>query len=282
MNARQILGFCGFAALGYAFCEPFRLRVREWDVSLPDLPASAHGTRVLQISDIHAGMYLSRVLLRKIVALANAQNADLVVLTGDMVSRRNAYHPPFVRPLARPVTDYAQDLARELEILKPKLGMFAVAGNHDVWESDFGPIAGILARAGVQNLNNRAVILSNGLPLLGLDDLRGGFPDLSVLKSVEKTAAQLVLSHNPRLALALSGRNALVLSGHTHGGQVALPAPFGRTPVDAQSSHFKRGFYRVGAAQLYVCSGVGSIAIPVRFGVLPELAVFTLRRSGNF
>ena len=263
----------------YALVEPWRVVVHKFDVALSDLPPECDGLRIAQISDIHAGLWMPPSLIKRILKLCAAQNPDVVVFTGDVVTRRKSY-PPGLRPLARVVTDYAADLARELEILNPRFGSYVVPGNHDLWEGDFGPIAEVLARADVVSLLNKNVRLPNGLPLIGTDDLRAGCPDIDAATSgVPCGEAQIILSHNPRLAALFRNRNALILSGHTHGGQVALPAKLRVAPVDAGQSFYQRGWYRVGRAKLYVSSGAGTIGVPVRLGVRPEIAVFTLRRG---
>ena len=265
------------ATFAYSLVEPWRIAVRKFDVELAGLPPLCEGLRIAQISDIHAGLWMPRALIRRIIALCAQCEPDVVVFTGDMVTRRGAY-PPLVGSLARPVTDYAADLARELEVLTPRFGVYAVPGNHDGWEGDFAPIADILARAGVVSLLNRSVRLPVGLPLVGLDDLRAGWPDVrAATRDVSPDEAQILLSHNPRLAQLFRDRNALILSGHTHGGQVALPARLRVAPVDAGQSFYQRGWYGVGRAKLYVSSGAGTIGVPVRLGVRPEIAVFTLR-----
>lgn len=277
MNVLSALKLASAATLAYALGEPWRVVVRKFDVELRDLPPDCDGLRIAQISDIHAGLWMPLPLIRRILQLCAAQSPDVVVFTGDVVTRRNSY-PPGVRKLARTVTDYAGVLARELETLQPPLGIYAVPGNHDGWNGDFGPIADILARAQVISLLNKNTRLPNGLSLVGVDDLRAGFPAVSTATAgVSNDEAQIILSHNPRLAALFKNRNALILSGHTHGGQVALPAKFRVAPVDAGQSFYQQGWYAVGRAKLYVSTGAGTIGVPVRLGVRPEIAVFTLR-----
>ena len=271
------LKVAGAATLAYALCEPWLVAVREYEINLPGLPRGAQGLKVAQLSDIHAGLLMAPALVRRIIQLCAAQQPDVVVITGDVVTRRGAYLPP-LRPLAKPITEYARDLARELKTLRPPLGIYAVPGNHDLWNGQFGPIADILADAGAVSLLNQNIRLPNGLPLIGADDLRAGFPDIgAATRGVAPDEAQLILSHNPRLAQLFRGRNALILSGHTHGGQIALPQRWRPAPVDARQSFYQRGLFRVGRAQLSVSSGAGTIGVPLRLGVRPEIGVFILR-----
>jgi predicted MPP superfamily phosphohydrolase len=277
MNPLSFLRLAASAILAYSFVEPWRLQVREFEIRLENLPPECENLRIAQLTDLHAGMQTPLPLLRRMIQLCAAQQPDLVLITGDVVSRRNSYLPP-LRPYAHPITDYAEGLARELQLLTPRLGMYAVAGNHDHYEGEFSSIHDILATAGVGNLNNRSVRLENGLTLVGIDDLRAGKPDLNrALEGVTKEDAVITLCHNPRYAWLLRQHNTLILSGHTHGGQVALPFGLTRTPVDAKGTFFRRGFYRLGKARLYVSAGAGTIGIPVRLGVLPEIPIFTLR-----
>lgn len=282
MKPRQILALSGGAALLYALIEPWRLEIRRFDVLLENLPENAENTRVLQISDWHVGAIMPRALLRRILAACRAENPDLIALTGDLLSRRDSYSrfTP-ARYLARPIMEYASQVAREMEILRPKLGIWAVPGNHDLWNGSFAPVAEVLAVAGIETLLNRAVRLENGLVVAGLDDLRAGKPDFrATFAGIEAKEAQLILNHNPRAAMLLSKRNALILSGHTHAGQIRLRGSQLRAfPVDLGRSFYLDGFYRLEKAQLYVSRGAGTIHLPLRLGARPEIAVFTFKRG---
>lgn len=277
MKISSALSCAAAATFAYSLVEPWRVTVRKFDVELPDLPTECDGLRIAQISDIHAGLWMPAPLIRRIIRLCAAQAPDVVVLTGDVVTRRNSYLPG-LRKLARTVGDYADDLARELEFLRPQFGTYVVPGNHDLWNGEFGPISEILARANVVSLLNQSARLPSGLPLVGIDDLRAGFPDIrAACEGIAPDEAQIILSHNPRAATLFKARNALILSGHTHGGQIALPAHFRISPVDAGQSFYQNGWYQIGRAKLYVSCGAGTIGLPMRLGVPPEIAVFTLR-----
>ncbi len=284
MKSRQFLALSGVAAFIYALIEPWRLEVRRFDVHLENLPESAIGTRVLQISDLHAGAIQPRALLRKIIAAAARENADLVAFTGDLISRHRSYSRfTLARHFARSTLEYAQIVARELEVLRPKLGIYAVPGNHDLWENRFAPIAEVLQNSGIEVLLNRAVRLENGLVVAGLDDLRVGDLDVAqTFRCIGIGEAQLILSHNPRAARLFSSRNALILSGHTHAGQIRLPLVRVRGfPVDMGRSFFNRGFYGLEKARLYVSRGAGCVHFPLRFRARPEITVFTLKSRKN-
>ena len=266
------------ATLSYALLEPYRIIVHKFHVRMPGLPKSAEGMRLAQLSDLHCSALTSARLIDRAVELCNAETPDAVLLTGDYVSRRNSYmtlSPQ--RLLAKPVMDYAARVAESLGALRAPLGVFAVAGNHDRANGRYDSIAALLESVGVQSLLNSSA-RPRGLALIGVDDLRAGRPEWrTACQGIGRSEAQVILSHNPRLLSVFAGRNCLMLSGHTHSGQVHLPfTSFRRTPNDMQGSMLQGGWYSDGDARLYVSAGVGSVHFPLRFCCPPEIAIFTL------
>lgn len=282
-SSKAFLAGATLAPLAYTFVEPHLLQVRNYDVVLPGLPDGAVGLRIVQLSDLHCSAISSAGLLRRIIAVTNELGADVVALTGDYVSRRNSYLPiSGARIWARPILDYAHRMADELRNLRAKHGVFAVLGNHDVANDNGAAISGLLQGAGITVLDN-ANMRVLGLPICGVDDLRAGRPKLEqAFAGVPAPEAQVILSHNPRIAGLLQNRNALVLAGHTHAGQVHLPVTnFRRRPSDMKGSGYFQGWYRAGIAQMYVHSGLGSVHFPVRFRCPPEIVVFTLKAASS-
>lgn len=289
LKSSVALGFLTGAVFGWGFAEPWLLRVRRFEVALDNLPPQVQGLRVLQISDLHTGLVTPQILTRHIFRLAQQEEPDVIVFTGDVVSRPRSYLPP-IRPSGPPITEYARRLEPLVAQLSAPYGVWAVPGNHDLFHDkdnskpggggDFAPVARYLESAGVQILNNANSRLPNGLALVGLDDLREGIPDIpAATQGVRPEEPQIILNHNPRLAALLADRNALILSGHTHGGQARLPEPLRLNPIDSVSSAWQSGWWSVGRAQLYVSTGAGHIGGPFRLGVPPEICVFTLVNS---
>lgn len=288
MSFRRVLGFGLLSASAYAtLIEPRRVVVRRFEVVLPGLPMEADGLRIAQLSDLHASAIVPRDIIRRAVDACLQEAPDMIALTGDFVSRRGSYLP-FVglRQSAKPVHVYAAWACEELKRLRAPEGVFGVLGNHD-HASDKGDevssgawLETKLRESGVQILTNASARV-RGLRVAGVDDWRSGAPDLqAALQDGSRDEPVLLLSHNPRVTWLLRDRNALVLAGHTHGGQVripGLPLQRGRLPGDVVGSLWTHGWYQLGRARLYVNAGVGMVSVPFRFNCPPEIAVFTLR-----
>ena len=122
-----------FSALtAYALSEPHFLKVRRFNVEMANLPPDAEGLRVVQMSDFHLSAITSAQIVRRAIDLANAQKPDVVVLTGDLVSRENSYSPFLFASLwAKTPLEYARKIAVELGRLRAPLGVLSVHGNHD-------------------------------------------------------------------------------------------------------------------------------------------------------
>lgn len=235
--------------------------------------------RIAVLADLHAGaplMGLERVA--RIVAAANALDADMIVLLGDYgpVSRlvRQPYAPEQVAPI--------------LAGLRAPLGVFAIAGNHDWWEdkaamerrSGRPEWLAALARHGITPLQNEARRFAQGFWLAGLDSQRAfrgrGADDLpGTLAQVTDAAPILLLAHEPDIFATLPDRVALTLCGHTHGGQVRL---FGYSPAVPSRFGNRYAYGRIseGGRDLIVSGGLGTSILPVRFGVPPEIVEVTL------
>lgn len=264
-----------------AFVEPYRIQVRRFDVGMPNLPPECEGLRIAQLSDLHCSVVTSRKIIRRAVQLCNAETPDLVALTGDYISRPDSYlFEPLLKRLAKTPLQYAQQCVEELSQLRARDGVFAVRGNHDFAAGGFEVMDDLLRNVGIEVLVNSST-RCRGLAIVGVDDLRQGNADLrAATQHVSDDEAQIILSHNPRMLHSLGERNALVLSGHTHGGQVHLPlSKFRRRPCDMRGSEFHDGWYRKNNAQMYVSVGVGSVHFPLRFRCPPEVYIFTLKNK---
>ena len=265
----------------WSLIEPHRVALRPHEVFLPGLPREAEGLKIVQLSDLHVSAMTSGEFLGHVVERVNALQPDVIALTGDYVSRRNSYARfTGARSWARPIAEYAREMAAQVAKLRARLGVLAIPGNHDHSMGRFEAIGGLLEAVGIQTLENKSVRIA-GLPFVGLDDVRAGRPKLdAAFAGVERAEAQVILAHNPRLLGLLRGRNALILAGHTHAGQIHLPLTnFRRRPGDMSGSPWFQGWYQQEGAQMYVSSGLGSVHFAARLRCPPEISLFVLRNA---
>jgi predicted MPP superfamily phosphohydrolase len=246
-----------------------RFTVNDERIWLDALPIAFQGLRIVQISDIHYGLFLPKEWLSEAVRQANRLNPDIVALTGDFVSysRRN-------------IEPAAQLLGR----LRSRFGVFAVLGNHD-FRVDADAVTMALRRQKIEVLRNRHTAVGVGgeqMYLAGVDDYGYGADIRRAMRGVPRGAATVLLAHNPRVIHLASRQGvSLVLSGHTHGGQVNLPligTVYGRSP---ERLRYKIGWDRMEATQIYVSRGIGTIVLPWRVNCPAEIARLELLQSAS-
>ena len=249
--------------------EPDWIEVTHHQVKLPALPAAFDGFRIAQISDIHLEDGDMTADLPRICQLVSTQNADAIVITGDYVTVPGNANP--------------DDLMRGLAHLNAPSGVFGILGNHDLWSGpDVRVVQETLARTPVQLLVNQTHVWQRGgarLHLAGFDDFWSGTRDFDgVAAQVPDGEAAIALGHEPDFAVevAQTQKFGLMLSGHSHGGQIALP---GGIPIHVPqyARQFPRGWYEVNGLKLYTNRGLGTVGISMRFCARPEISVFTLR-----
>ena len=241
------------------------LRRERVTIHVAGLPEGWRGARIVQLSDLHAGRHVTRERLQAIARRAARLDPDLLVVTGDIVHNSAAF---------------ARHAAEAIASIPARHGVFACLGNHDFWA---GPdaVEHELERAGVQVLRNRGVLLQrngDGLWLCGVDDPWSGRVDLrAALSGRPEGAATVLLSHQPNTwPRAQELGVELQLSGHTHGGQVALLWLHRSLSLARLITPFVAGLYRAGRSYLYVNRGAGSVMPMVRLGARPEVTELTL------
>ncbi len=236
-----------------------RITITNQRIWLDNLPEGFRGFRIVQLSDIHHSLFFPLDRVAGVVELTNRLKPDLVALTGDFVT--------YSRDLIEPV-------AEVLGALKARAGVVAVLGNHD-FRVDANLIERALRRRRIEVLRNRHISLREGgdtLRVAGVDDYRYGADMEMALRGIPAGAPTVLLAHNPRLVtLAACYGVSLVLSGHTHGGQVNLPllgTVYGRSP---ETMRFKMGWDRFGSTQIYVSRGIGTVVLPWRLRCPAEI-----------
>lgn len=265
--AAPLVGVSAVAA--YArLIEPYNYWISENDIFIRDLPPAFEGFRITQLTDVHHSRILGIGEVQRVVSLAQQTKPDMFVLTGD-------YSTTYRR--------YIEPCAEALAALSAPEGVWAVLGNHDHY-TDPELTTRALERQHIAVLNNAHTTLRRGpdsLQLSGIDDWTWNATDWTrAFSGLDAKTPTILLSHQPSvLDFAQTSNVALIVSGHTHGGQIKIPffgAPARRFTNDLK---YARGLFRRGETQLYVSSGTGVIGLPLRFGVRPEIAVLRLRLS---
>jgi predicted MPP superfamily phosphohydrolase len=247
--------------------EPYYYLVSETDVFIKNLPERFEGFRITQLTDIHHSKILGIGEVRRVVSLAQQTKPDMFVLTGDYATS----YRRFIEPCAE-----------ALSSLSAPEGVWAVLGNHDHY-TDPELTTQALERQHIAVLNNKNTTLRRGpdaIQLTGIDDWTWSAADWIKAFSGLNQIPTILLSHQPSvLEFEEVKKVSLILSGHTHGGQIKLPWLGAPARFATKDLRYAQGLFRYGDVQLYVSSGTGVIGLPVRFGVRPEIAVLRLRRK---
>ncbi|HEY6121035.1 MAG TPA: metallophosphoesterase [Pyrinomonadaceae bacterium] len=257
------------AASAYArLIEPYNYRISEVDIFIRDLPASFEGFRIAHVTDVHHSRILGIDEVQQVVKLTKQTKPDLIALTGDYTTSYRRYIEPCAEALGQ---------------LSASQGVWAVLGNHDHY-TDPELTTRALERHQINVLNNSNTVLRRGtdsIQLVGVDDWSWAGTDWSrAFKGIDRKHPSVLLSHQPIvLDFAETNDVSLILSGHTHGGQIDLPLLGPPARFATKDLKYARGLFRRGGTQLYVSAGTGVIGLPVRFGVRPEIAVLSLRRQ---
>jgi hypothetical protein len=246
----------------YSWQLPRSLVVTEGQVAPPRWPKDPPPLRVLHLSDIHTGPFLRASVLASVLAELMRLEPELVAITGDIV------------------TGWASDLDAHLDGLRAlaaaPLGAFFCFGNHDYFSSESDGVRERLSRIGIRTLRNESVLVAHRgatFRIGGIDDRVLGEPDWGLLDA--NGAPHLLLAHHPDDFYEAASRGvALVLSGHTHGGQIRLPN--GRLWIRQSRFRLDEGLYAHGECRLVVSRGIGAVGLPWRFGADPEALLLTV------
>jgi hypothetical protein len=260
------LGSIGLLASYPVFVERYIVLTNIYRVSVPNLPEAFSGFRIVHLSDLHYGFLVPLGLIRYVVDRANRLKPDLIACTGDYVHERNSIIQ-------------IEQVWPVLSQLTASSGVYSVLGNHDHWadtaRSDYW-----LKRTR-QDLGHKVVRIERdgqSLWLAGAGDLWEDHSNLDVILSkIPNPECRIVLAHNPDSAdTAFSKRVDLMISGHTHGGQVDIP--FVGTPVlPVRNKNYSSGLKRsLRGSKVFISKGIGWAIYPIRFNCYPEIAVLEL------
>jgi len=268
-NTVGALSIVPAAALGFGIITRKDLIVHEVPMKFADLPKDLQGLRLVQLSDIHMGAFYSAADLRRAVDAANGLRADLMLVTGDLVTDR--YDP-------------LDQCLLELKRLRAASGVWGCMGNHEMHAKLERYTAEKASEMGLRFLREEMEMLRFGnakLNLVGVDHQKRNLPYLQHTgEMVAADAFNLLLSHNPDVfPVAEKQGFQLTISGHTHGGQINVELLGSNFNVADLVTPFTKGAYHINKSSLYVNSGLGTIGVPVRLGSPPEVTLITLCNS---
>jgi predicted MPP superfamily phosphohydrolase len=264
--------FSPAVAVGFgSFVERTSFEVCERGVDVSGLAPDLDGLRILLLSDIHMGAFLDARFLERVIAQSNELKPSIVFITGDLIS------------VAEDPLDSCLD---HLSRLRSDHGLYGCLGNHEIYAGaeDYTTKAG--RRRGIDFLRGETRGLRIGkaeLNIAGVDyepfERRGHYLR-NAERFVRPGALNVLLSHNPDVfPAAVSQGYDLVLSGHTHGGQVTFEILNRNLNPARILTPYVRGLYRQANSSIYVTRGIGTLGVPVRLGAKPEISILTLKRS---
>ncbi|MDR6338401.1 hypothetical protein HNQ91_001452 [Filimonas zeae] len=272
-------------SLIYGFSNKYNYKVHRVKLSFSNLPVAFKGLRIVQISDIHSGSFQNKQAVNHGVDMILAENADLVLFTGDLVNDRSEEMDGYMEVFSR---------------IKAPMGVYSTLGNHDYgdylqWPSpeekkaNLDRLKGVHAQMGWRLLMNEHVALERGeqkIALLGIENwgAKGKFPKYGKMNEAyagtEQYPFKILMSHDPSHWDAQVRPEYpsidLTLSGHTHGMQFGVELPHLKwSPIKYMYKEWA-GLYTEGNQKLYVNRGFGFLGYPGRVGIMPEITVFEL------
>ena len=273
ISRRKFLKYCALgggatilAASYPVFIERFMVLVNTYRIPLSNLPEAFEGFTILQLTDLHYGYRMPEFVIREVINKTNKLKKDLVVCTGDYVS-----HWAHI--------DQVWEMLSDLEA---PYGVYSVLGNHDHW-TNFEQSMNWMEKTG-QNLRHKSLAIQKDGQHLWL----GGAGDLyedeigidKAFSGVPAEDFKIVLAHNPDSAdTKFSTPVDLMISGHTHGGQVRLPF-LGAPILPVENTNYDCGLKNTPRTSLYISRGIGCSIFPLRFNCPPEISILQLTRQG--
>ena len=273
-RAAAAAGATAAAVLGWSLFESQWVEFRDLEVRLPRLARELDGLTIVHLSDFHLGtISFNGRALERAVRWASKRPCDIVAITGDLLSRRRG----------------EPELEAAMASLDPRLGVFAVLGNHDV-EVTRDPFsqstdASVVEKSGAVLLENDSVLLTtNGktVQVVGGDQSLGSYWSRVAQLADPEADLRILLFHFPDVVRHLPpGAFDLVLAGHLHGGQICIPTPRGKVRLEHLRAPHWEGLHDTPAGTLHVSRGLGTSFVPFRFLARPEATRLVLRSAAH-
>lgn len=252
----------------YGFVEPYLVEKKETYITNEKIPKEFNNFKILFISDIHHGIVYSKARVQNLVKRINYEKLDIILLGGDYVDEER----------------YIKPLFSQLKNIRSKHGIYAILGNHDHGANPT-KIVSAMKEADITYLNNEAIWLNLGnskIRIGGVGDFWRDKPDITPIIEGVKEEFVILLSHNPDYAEEIkTDKIDLVLSGHTHGGQVTLFGLWAPFIPSIYGQKYKTGLVSAPHTKVLISNGVGNVAwcIPIRFFARPQINIIYLNNS---
>ena len=251
------------------FIERYAFQVNTYRIPVPNLPPKFHHFRIVQLTDLHYGFLMPLLAVEYIIDTINGLDKDVVVCTGDYIHERNG-------------TAQIDAVWPRLMKLRARYGVYSILGNHDHWGNTDRSLYW-LKRSG-QDLRHQAKPVVRGGERIWLGGAGDYWEDElgidKAFRGVPPNECKILLAHNPDSAdTRFNSRVDLMISGHTHGGQVVLPW-LGAPVLPVQNPNYSSGFIRTAGTNIYISRGLGWSILPIRFNCFPEISVLELVRQG--
>jgi uncharacterized protein len=268
MNRRKFLKTacygCASALLASypVFIERHWVQINRYRIAVPNLPKAFNGFRVVHLTDLHLGFLVSKAFVENVIHKANRLKPDMIVCTGDYVHARNS-------------TIEIDTVWPMMSKLRANYGVYSILGNHDHW-ADTERSLQWLQRSG-QNIRHTCKPVYKG----GERIIIGGAGDYwedelnidECFANSDEGDCRILLTHNPdSVDTAFETPLSLILSGHTHGGQVSIPF-YGPPMLPVKNKRYSSGLIDTEKGNLFISKGIGWSIYPIRFNCYPEIAV---------
>ena len=241
--------------------EPNKIKKEEIIVPLENVSCSLKNRTFVQISDIH--FKKNSFKIRRLLKILDEIHPDYLFITGDLIDRKTSNIEEF-----RAFVSELRDKSKNLPIM--------VLGNHEHKNPKIKEFLKIIEESGIKVLRNEKIILENNIVLVGIDDPHTHHDDFSKVLPLSQNSPKIILAHSPEIFRKLDLENALVLCGHTHGGQIDIP-PLTKIILPlAYDKQYKKGLFHKDKLFMYVNRGIGETFLPVRLNSFPEITVIKL------
>ena len=272
MNKKRILLYILFFIIlifiySY-YIEPYNLTIKEYKIENKNIPKTFDGLKIIHFSDIHYGRTVDNKYLEKIVNLINKQNPDLVFFTGDFIDKNTNLN-----------NNEIEEINTILTKINSTLGNYAIIGNHDYKHKE----------EYIKIMNNVFTILNNEekliyydditpISIIGIDDILEGKPNYNIFNN-ETNYFRIVLLHEPDAYENIKDNKInLMLSGHSHNGQIRLPF-IGAIYTPTGSKKYYESHYILNDTELFVSNGIGTSSINLRFMSQPSINLYRIYKK---